>query len=942
MTSTKSIDVLRKERAESKFSRSSFRLRPSSASVLNTTHQASMSASIQRTLAETSEGAVAPFDTTALHRAVRECLSNDLKKKATMMLQARRGGDGNVTSSSLDEPPAPDSPCPIGASSSPALVNLLCYRGSLSLLQSKLPTLQWYFSDLTEAINNVEADFSQSLAQLEEKRNRLEQVDRTVGERVSRVKVLCEEQVKQAIRDLDRRDREIESSEQLNDRLSQRVKDLEEKNLQLRRLVQNLERKEHDHDREAEMRRSQVNEFQSKSHVIVQENQYLREICRHNRDLLQEIEELRDENAKNVEKAAKERENLIKGKEAADREADASLGALRRLTKQVDAMQHELTTVKDALAQSEDLCVMLQAEKQQALGIVTPRPNRSSLQQVFDNACQVLNEPLVSVKDPHPNGMRTTAVEGNLVRLLQMMTERFRTVSAKSEKQAQLLEYLSLEDFEFISRGLSTRLASIVGDSEAPEAKKGGLSLAMIKPSLIPAPVHSRTIVASGCWVASGSLSTAAPLLHFGVGAVGCRLLALEELLLLIDDIRSERKGVQSPLQCLVQPLAHHIRRYISLRNSSNPMAAQEQLMSFDYSLDLHRYSPAADAFRKVVKERTIPEGLYQDILNNIDALCRDIQALPQEQLRPVAMGKSPVRVLRRKQFFQMISQQFPFLSETSIFRLKAVLQAELQRLAMVDAKFVAGTTGRDEVVVDLLIGPSLGGDDQNDPSAALALGSGVRPNPRDQNFFKRPNSSVMMPFSAALFRCSVEEYELFQQNLCIALCAVLFPASEIEGKEDAAGAVPLTGIPGWDVILQTMYKCRQCPVSKGQFQAALVKVLTPTSATSASLDATALPSASLVQETANIVTQFVFDAEAVKALHGHSPSIGSTQANASLPFASVVQLLRQVLFPTPCRCGVNGSTLSLCVDGASVFADGAKLVDQMRKSVNLLRSLQK
>lgn len=757
------------------------------------------------------------------------------------------------------------------------------FRAAVLILRDKLPSLTWFFADLLDLMDTLCSEVEDLSKSLNEKLAALETVSSTVKDTVTRVQLSCQNQMRESFEAMDKRDHEIHAAETLAETLSNRVKELEEQNSKLRWTVHRMSRREGEIDRESAMHRSQLSEMQNKSHAIVQENVYLRQICRHNRDLLLEIEELKDEHSRQLNKLSSEAQRVSTERDLAAKEADGALSALRRMTKTNEAMQCELSALKEALASAEECSQRLHAELDYSIGVVTPRPMRDGVQQVLDSVCAVLGEPRVALSD-----MTTERLLQHMCRFSSNCAEALRKSRLLTDRQASLIEYISLEDFEVLNVGAATSLTGPCGGAES----------STIKPFLCSAPLHSRVLFAHGVEIVLGMYRNVA--LSLATGLVGCRTMSLEELLLVIDDVRAERRA--QPVSIDGDALAAHMRHYAAARNSSNPVAAQEFLMTMDYSLDLHKYSPPVELFKRTLCS-ALPEALHYDLISRLDQICRDAWSLPSDDLRLVSVGKSQMKVSRRKTLLGIIQKVFPRFSDNTMFRLKAVIHGEMQRLSKVDSKLASALLAKEEVILDYLLGSPLMPDAGSEADCVL-LSTTQRQSPPN---FRKAGSCIMPPFVAAMFRAAVDEYEQMLTDVIVEVGKKIIAL-------DKHVPVTSTSVPQWDDCLGIVCAAKDEIVSQ--------EVL------------------------CDVLTNYGFTAEVSASCADHcctshaSQSLGGLAKRGSL--SHVAFALRNYHLRSFHSLPPQRTNHIVAVNDALATMEPVRTVDLTKKAVNLLRSLQR
>lgn len=798
------------------------------------------------------------------------------------------------------------------------------FKAALLLLKERLPSLSWFFHDIWDVFDALLSELAAQSRLVASKSETVKQLTNQVQDAMDRVRRACQQEIQASLAQMDTRDHEIHAAEELAETLASRCKELEQQNVKLRQAVHNMSRRESEFDRETEMRRAEVRETHNKSIAIVQENQYLRQICRHNRDLLQEVDELREANARASEKAKEEITRAHVERDAAAREADGALAALRRSAKTAEAMQSEIRALKTALALGEEHAQQLHAELEYSAGIVTPRPERgTALQQLMTTATTLLGEGTVNLQQPSPNGIATRALHDHLVRIMGGLCESLTKAKVLLQKQAWLMEYISTDDFERLARCAANAQHSWIGDAQAvdfsnnskdPSTKGSGL---YVVPTLA-APIHSRVMIQFGPYTSS---SISAPqTFATATGPVGCRMMMLEEVLLVIDEIRQERQrmlGTQpSPVACVSQPMHMHVRKYAAARNSGNAAAAQEFLVGLEYSLDLHRYAPAVELFRRISRELSAPEGLFVEVINGLDTLSREVAAVLSEQSRSIEISKLPLKALRRRTMLSLIAKVFPSQStEWAQSRLTFVAQQDLQRLAKVDQKLAASLSSKEEMVVEHALGvllppevPLPGAD------AASVIVTGVAPRQGPSGgvaasgaIMRRNGSALLPPMSAAIMRGVLDDHDLFVLEV---IQALLRRAEELKPPEEASD----------NAVLEPIARLHRVSIGASDVARSV--------AVAATRDADPIE----VQRVASACAAFCFES-AVRSI------VGGPQGQDSISCAAACAAIRLFHFPATLRASRTSSTAD---NGGVNVLEGLKLVETIKKNLTVQRSLQK
>lgn len=213
-----------------------------------------------------------------------------------------------------------------------AVPALLSLRDPLRMLRSKLPSLNTFFSYLLAVVDAVESYRTHSELQLSKTRTEFRSMNDVVRREVDAASVRCGEEVRTMMQSVATREHELSTTQALNTALSQRLKEVEEINHSLRDQLNTLQRKQDLYERTSAAHRTQAADFQNKANLMVHENQYLRNICRHNRDLLQEIEDLKEGHHTVIDKYKETTQTALQARDALENEAENAIGALQQLS----------------------------------------------------------------------------------------------------------------------------------------------------------------------------------------------------------------------------------------------------------------------------------------------------------------------------------------------------------------------------------------------------------------------------------------------------------------------------------------------------------------------------------------------------------------------------------------------------------------------------------
>jgi hypothetical protein len=262
----------------------------------------------------------------------------------------------------------------------------------------------------------------------------------------------------------------------------------------------------------------------------------------------------------------------------------------------------------------------------------------------------------------------------------------------------------------------------------------------------------------------------------------------LEEVLLIVDDLRAERKNLTSA-QRIAQPLQDHLRTYIQTKQLT-----ADVLPSLEYSLDLHRYHPLVDQFRTTLWHQALPELLHDAVLASIDKLCDAIGQAAS--FRMVSVGRGLYRMMKRAELLDLISAHFPLLSDATLGRLKVILNLEATRVTQRDSKLTSVVVPKDDVVLDFLFAAVP--QDERGGAAAPRL-------------WYRTNCSLLQPFASAIIRGSVLAYDGLQQQLLRSV------ASSLSGDStwsDGLAATVLHKVVPTELFLKAAADVKLCAAS--------------------------------------------------------------------------------------------------------------------------------
>jgi chromosome segregation ATPase len=298
-----------------------------------------------------------------------------------------------------------------------AIEQLVACKAPLSVLRSRVPSIHQFVTYLLQVVDQVASYRQHMEAQLGAARTNLRAVNDVVRSEIDAASLRCGEEVRSMVSALSTREHEINTTQSLNIVLARKARELEEENVQLRERVATLERKQDVYEEASTAHRAQMADFQHKANLTIQENQYLRSICRHNRDLLQEIEDLKEDQEKVIRKLTEDKLQAVRAREVYENEAENSVNALQQLSSTISALHAEISQLKYALSASDDRCNRLQMERDLSLGVMTPRPSALSDKATKDAISKATAALKLETSRPVEGG-RTDAICVHLVDLL--------------------------------------------------------------------------------------------------------------------------------------------------------------------------------------------------------------------------------------------------------------------------------------------------------------------------------------------------------------------------------------------------------------------------------------------------------------------------------------------------------------------------------------------
>ena len=630
------------------------------------------------------------------------------------------------------------------------------------------PKLAEFFSAFAKAISDASAEAAEMQLSLVACTEELHRVHGAVELKISDLRAQADAKVRTAVNSLLNRDDELASLAALNTSMGSRLKSLEAECSALRDQLSASQNKEEDYRNDVNVKRTQVQLFQAKMNTVLQENMYLREIAKHNRDLLLEIDALKDQLAEATTAKAAEVDAAVAAKSQAYFEIQAAKLASKKLVAALRAAEEDVNRLRRQHDLDESFHSKCKADRDNMVAHRTPRPRKGDAVLALQGAWKVLGDEGMS-KDSQDRLATTDLLEATTLALAKLTTLT-KQLKSKAETDQRLLEYVAGDDFEVVSRALQSADAGPLGEGTLVRRGNGAetksATSAWTSAAVVPFPLHSRVVVLDGPWAALGLTKGLHRVMTLETGRVGCRTMALEELLLMIDKLLADRRAAEG-VGVLVVPWSATIRT--SLQRAYNLTMPQlvEAMATLEYSLELFSFIPQVELFKKIV-QREAPDELYGEIITLIDKLCR--ACTDTKDFRTVQLSKSStLRLMKRAQFVGFLQRAIPQVSDTDLFRLLAVAASEtLGKMGSADAKAAQNVlSGKDDVPLDvLLVAPD--GKNGDDFQGTVALGA---PSTRSVlAVYRKPGTSVLPPFLSAVFRLIAQQYELATQHLALEL----------------------------------------------------------------------------------------------------------------------------------------------------------------------------
>jgi hypothetical protein len=689
-----------------------------------------------------------------------------------------------------------------------ATVSLKVFAQVLRGVLPVVPKLAAFFSDLATTIDGACDEAAHLQISLAASLNELRQVRVVVDGKIADLAAEADRRVRTAVNGVLQRDNELAALAALNTAMAGRLKAVEEECSDLKQQLAALNDKDMQSRRDIDIKRTQMDLLQTKMNTVIRENLYLREIAKHNRDLLWETDQLKEQRTEAVTAKALAVEETVAVRTQAYKDKEGAVQSSKKLVAALRAAELEVAQLRRQHEIDESFHSKCKADRDEMVAHRTPRPAKGAIAGALVAAGKVLgDDSLNSDALEHQPTAKLLELAAMSVRRLSSFTA---TLKSKVDTEQRLLEYVNGDDFEGVSRALQSVTTDHLGQSTVVP-RGGGPVPAYLQRAIVPFPLHSRTVVLEGVWswLGASDAGVGSPLLGGEAGRVGVRSMALEELLLLVDRLLADRRQALGPDPA--SPWSSSVRLSLQkLHNISSPSVLIELIATLEYSLDLFAAVPQVELFRRIIR-RQAPEELFADIIGKIDEFCR--ACAESKDLRVVPLGgKATVRVLKKSQIVALLQKTFPSLADADMFRLLAVAATEmLSRLSMADSKAIA-QAGKDDVALDtILVAPD--GKDGEVLTATIALGS---PSGRSTlATFRRPGGCLLAPFLSAVFRQAAQQYEVCTQNAALELAAAVAgvpPAEAGQGvlsgsrqlqvtKEKLVAALAAAGSSAPDVV---------------------------------------------------------------------------------------------------------------------------------------------
>jgi hypothetical protein len=501
---------------------------------------------------------------------------------------------------------------------------------------------------------------------------------------------------------------------------------------------------------DAAVKRDALLTAQNKVNTVVAENLFLRKICAHNDDLLQEAELLRAEvEAKDAEsrKHQQARSSLLS---EATKEKAMLVQQIVKLKATVDQQQDEMVLLRRAYHEAAAAAGECRRQRDDVVTTSTPRPALLPLINSLglDGASTGVG----------PEGRyRTADLSTQLVARCNELRSALRSTKGVLEAQCRMAPLLGIDDFE------------------AVQTKGHGFA-----PSL---PITSATVVARG---RHGSVP---PYLRFD-GLVMVRAVSLAEIAAVFNEFRQWlRKGDAPKADAKARAFvaddgvdvhsaaAFGFAHFVWSRfgpdgpDEGSPQKAADYAYSYHHAIQQWRVAaPQAECFALLL-DGMMQDTFYDAALERIRQLLQSLRATAAKAVGTAvnagaggttgagSAGSSATQAaaaaakkrgtVKRKMFFDALQQAMPGLSDGDHLRLRAVANAELDRI---------GADSRDDV-----------------PLASLLEESGA--------------NGVLLPFAAALLRAMIVNTQCYAADVLKSLAAVDKAAAAVS-CDDLATAI--------------------------------------------------------------------------------------------------------------------------------------------------------
>jgi hypothetical protein len=445
------------------------------------------------------------------------------------------------------------------------------------------------------------------------------------------------------------RDKEVDAAQSLTAELQGQVAKLHDAMTAADATIKQRDEQVREMAIDVAVKRQSLQETEVKVNEVIKENRFLRNITAHCDELLRDAEELKTQ----VADGKATLHGVMGGHDRREKELQHEVDVIRKQVQQqhlvVDHQQEELGLLRRACTQAQNTCATLRRQRDELATVSTPRPRLTPLLALLDVHCTEGTEVGAAGRQ------RTAALVSSLVAKTTAVAAELRAVKARSESQSKALPMFADDDFEVV--------------------QLKGPGAATFSARVIPALGAHNTAVP--------------PHLRFDgfEGVVTVRHMAASEVAALMHEFRSWRTAqppvpLHTPLNAEFSTALHGFFR----ARSTAPHEAADTAYSFTAALDLHQGIAQMETFRQCAAG-TLPPDFYDVVLARTTQLIASLRHLftklmppPPERTRG---GKPPppkAPTVRRRLFHEVLSQQWPTLTDGELLRLRAVVNAEAEK----------------------------------------------------------------------------------------------------------------------------------------------------------------------------------------------------------------------------------------------------------------------